>query len=383
MKCLFTLSLALLFLSSKVLSQNPNMFDFHITCNDNASPACSAMDTYNRAGQIISDNLILNTKIIVEITVERRPETFWGATYPAKVFNNLDDIRRYFPTALIKQVQPGFPPTGTDIFITINSSRDPDTYYPGTGQIQANQHDFLELVLHELQHGLGFETVWYQLQGNDLFPDFDYTLDNNGVVTFQSFKENIFDYFLVVHPIGRGVERTTPYVQALNTMAGPFGKTYNNMGDFYNGVIQQQQQQGKSYTKSMLSMATLPYRMSFMANDGNDPIALETTYNPFKLGSSISHFAKDVYSTTSDFLLISESQAGKTLEDKVAAYGNDPGEGMGPDLRSLLATMGYELRIPGSPPVKSSNKITTNNSTDSKLKSVVNNRNKKKRIVAL
>lgn len=78
MKCLFTLSLALLFLSSKVLSQNPNMFDFHITCNDNASPACSAMDTYNRAGQIISDNLILNTKIIVEITVERRPETFWG-----------------------------------------------------------------------------------------------------------------------------------------------------------------------------------------------------------------------------------------------------------------------------------------------------------------
>ncbi|CAG8700778.1 2235_t:CDS:2 [Rhizophagus irregularis] len=305
------------------------MFDFHITCNDNASPACSAMDTYNRAGQIISDNLILNTKIIVEITVERRPETFWGATYPAKVFNNLDDIRRYFPTALIKQVQPGFPPTGTDIFITINSSRDPDTYYPGTGQIQANQHDFLELVLHELQHGLGFETVWYQLQGNDLFPDFDYTLDNNGVVTFQSFKENIFDYFLVVHPIGRGVERTTPYVQALNTMAGPFGKTYNNMG------------------------------------------------------SSISHFAKDVYSTTSDFLLISESQAGKTLEDKVAAYGNDPGEGMGPDLRSLLATMGYELRIPGSPPVKSSNKITTNNSTDSKLKSVVNNRNKKKRIVAL
>lgn len=233
------------------------------------------------------------------------------------------------------------------------------------------------------------------------------------MVTFQSFKENIFDYFLVVHPIGRGVERTTPYVQALNTMAGPFGKTYNNMGDFYNGVIQQQQQQGKSYTKSMLSMATLPYRMSFMANDGNDPIALETTYNPFKLGSSISHFAKDVYSTTSDFLLISESQAGKTLEDKVAAYGNDPGEGMGPDLRSLLATMGYifsagtffivwsfsmlfinsiftflfiisyELRIPGSPPVKSSNKITTNNSTDSKLKSVVNNRNKKKRIVAL
>lgn len=78
MKCLIFLSLALLLLSSKVLSQNPNMFDFQITCNDNASPACNAMDTYNRAGQIISDNLILNTKISVEITVEKRTETFWG-----------------------------------------------------------------------------------------------------------------------------------------------------------------------------------------------------------------------------------------------------------------------------------------------------------------
>lgn len=197
------------------------------------------------------------------------------------------------------------------------------------------------MVLHELQHGLGFETAWYQLQGNDLFPDSDYTVDNSGVVTFQSFKENIFDYFLVVHPIGRDVERTTPYVQALNLIAGPSGKTYNNIGDFYTENIKQQQQQGKTYTRSMSSMAVSPYRMSFLANNGNDPIALETSYNPFKLGSSISHFAKDIYSNTPDFLLISESQPGKTLEDKVAAYGNDPGEGMGPDLRAMLATMGY------------------------------------------
>ena len=78
MKCLLFLSLALLVLSPKASSQNPNMFDFQITCNDNASPACNAMDTINRAGQIISDNLILNTKISAEITVEKRPETFWG-----------------------------------------------------------------------------------------------------------------------------------------------------------------------------------------------------------------------------------------------------------------------------------------------------------------
>jgi hypothetical protein len=78
MKCPFFLPLALLFLSSKVSSQNPNMFDFHITCNDNTSPACNVMDVYNRAGQIVSDNLILNTRISVEVTVEKRSETFWG-----------------------------------------------------------------------------------------------------------------------------------------------------------------------------------------------------------------------------------------------------------------------------------------------------------------
>ena len=37
-----------------------------------------SVDIYNRAGQIISDNLILNTRISVEITVEKRTESFWG-----------------------------------------------------------------------------------------------------------------------------------------------------------------------------------------------------------------------------------------------------------------------------------------------------------------
>src|SRR6266536_3452009 len=101
MKYLFFLSLALLFFSFKVSSQNPNMFDFHITCNDNTSPACSKMDIYNRAGQIISDNLILNTRISVEITVEKRTETFWGnyacqLTFIIKLLSLLPLTLNYF-----------------------------------------------------------------------------------------------------------------------------------------------------------------------------------------------------------------------------------------------------------------------------------------------
>ena len=70
---LFFLSLVLLFLSPKVSSQNPNMFDIEIFCYDSSSPGCgnaNAMGIYELAGQIVSDNLILNSRIKVHIEVE-------------------------------------------------------------------------------------------------------------------------------------------------------------------------------------------------------------------------------------------------------------------------------------------------------------------------
>ena len=43
---------------------------------------------------------------------------------------------------------------------------------------------------------------------------------------------------------------------------------------------------------------------------------------------SIAHVDHNLYSRTPEFLMIASSSPGKKLEDKVAAYGNVPGEGM-------------------------------------------------------
>ena len=81
---LFFLSLVLLFLSPKVSSQNPNMFDINIICYDMVSPACgtsNAMGIYELAGQIVSDNLILNSRIKVDIEVEKIEDVDYYGNY--------------------------------------------------------------------------------------------------------------------------------------------------------------------------------------------------------------------------------------------------------------------------------------------------------------
>ena len=138
-------------------------------------------------------------------------------------------------------------------------------------------------------------------------------------------------------------DQITNYVQDLNNMAGPSGKFYNSYDDFYNGLRKlrnSQQQQGKSYTSDMLNMVTNPKRLGFLPNNA-DAIVLETSYNPLIDGKSIVHFSGEIYMNSPEFLLIPEMEPGKKLEDKIAAYGNAPGEGIGPKLRSMLATMGY------------------------------------------
>src|SRR5436305_14797794 len=84
MKCLFFLFLAFLLCLSEVSSQkNPNMFDFDMICYDSSSPACgrTVADIYERAGQIISDNLILTRRISVVITVQNSGYTTYFGNY--------------------------------------------------------------------------------------------------------------------------------------------------------------------------------------------------------------------------------------------------------------------------------------------------------------
>ena len=82
---------------------------------------------------------------------------------------------------------PGQP----DIRASFNSSHD---FYFGTdGNTPANKHDFVTVVLHELIHGIGFTSGWY---------DYD-TVTLKGSIRHTGFYE-IYDFF-VVNGSGRSI----------------------------------------------------------------------------------------------------------------------------------------------------------------------------------
>ncbi|GES79864.1 hypothetical protein GLOIN_2v1773708 [Rhizophagus clarus] len=304
------------------------MFDFDDDlCYDKNSPACTrnSMDICSQAGQIISDNLILTKRISVYIAVENLGETpYYAATYSTQQpYNNPENgVVIYYPTALIKQLDPDFDYDGPDMTIQINSYYDQNILYFRDDPIEGFQVDYLELILHELQHGLGVFSFWYSelINDSDLFPDYDYEAEANDAITFYNFKQDIFDTFLV--SLDNNNAQTTTYVEDLNNMAGPSSTYYNTYDDFYNELRNKQQEQGKTYTHDMLTMTTTSHKLGFLPKNGGAAIVLDTSFNPLIDGKSIIHFDDELYKTSPEFLLIPEMEPGKKLEDKIQDYEN-------------------------------------------------------------
>ena len=91
-------------------------------------------------------------------------------------------------------------------------------------------------------------------------------------------------------------------------------------------------------------MVINPHALGFLPKSASgymDSVVLDTTFNPYTQGSSLIHLDHSLYSETPDFIFTPSGTPGKKLEDFVAAYGNVPGNGMGPKLRSILETLGY------------------------------------------
>ncbi|CAG8794537.1 3776_t:CDS:1, partial [Gigaspora rosea] len=63
--------------------------------------------------------------------------------------------------------------------------------------------------------------------------------------------------------------------------------------------------------------------------------------NPeFDFASSISHVSQDDYENATEFLMSPHQKEGVTLQAQIQQTGNIPGGGIGPNLRSILGTLG-------------------------------------------
>src|SRR3954447_20346526 len=112
-----------------------------------------------------------------------------------------DNVERLYPTALLKQIDNGISVGDiADIKISINSDRENDFWFPEDGDIQPEQIDITELMLHELIHGLGFTSQWNFPEDRDTFLtpllNGDEDIDYDDPIAFDGFYETIFDGFL-------------------------------------------------------------------------------------------------------------------------------------------------------------------------------------------
>jgi hypothetical protein len=209
-------------------------------------------------------------------------------------------------------------------------------------------------------HGLGFLSAWQDyLNPNHptvLTPQIVITNPPSGGVQYEGLVEYAFDRLLEFTnpPTFYATNLTSRMITEFGNLGATFSDTSSLANVFYSsgakalgisminnatteGAIQQ------SLPISSPTNATLP--------NGNytlgPPLTLETSFNPFVIGSSLNHVASDLYEQTADFLMRYSTPKGKTLQDLCAAYGtsSDPTYGpFGPGLRYVLAGLGYRVR---------------------------------------
>ncbi|KAF0399042.1 sequence orphan [Gigaspora margarita] len=344
MRCLNFLPLILLIiLSSKVLSQD--IFDIESNC-DPQDQVCNKIEQeFVNAGKIISNNLILNAKILVELIYEPLDDDTFGQTTPVlRIHDSPDTVQRLYPTALLKQLNITFEPDFVDIQVSINSNANNSYWFPGDPDIQSTQIDVSELALHELIHGIGFTSTWDfpedQKFINFLTPRLN-GLEDNGdpedPIIFDGFFETVFDGFLVY--IGSPTRNfITNITNSINSFTAK-GTEFDNMDALNSKLLETQQQN----VELMLTYATTKSSLGFLPTGSQDAIILDTSNPEFDFASSISHVSQDDYENTTEFLMTPHQKEGVTLQAQIQQTGNTPGGGIGPNLRSILGTLGYTI----------------------------------------
>ncbi|CAI2167954.1 16926_t:CDS:2 [Funneliformis geosporum] len=301
------------------VQNDTNMFVIQFNCEIKDITRCAKVkSSFEEAGLIISSTLILNTPILINAKFrEMESAGILGAAGPYRTMPMKDDdgFERLYPQSLVKQFQlsvhPEFAPV--DIIADFNSLI--PFWFEGDPPITSQQIGFLELIIHELMHGLGFASSWNVYLDN--FPEAatpeivglttGTTLpDLNAKFVFNGFQESAFDKYLILLPENKLI---SSYANELNKFAD-FGTTYENAFDFLNQFV--------------VSPQFLVAKEIF--------------------SSSISHVDSLTYTNTSEFLMTFSQEKGRTLNDNIRIGGNYAGGAIGHKLRLILESLGYATK---------------------------------------
>ncbi|RIB29232.1 hypothetical protein C2G38_2155934 [Gigaspora rosea] len=328
-------------------------------CDSNDTDLCSkARNAFEIAGLMISKVFIFNTPIFVNASFTDFCKTFnicrnspnnvpIGGAKPARQILMRDDdgVERFYPQALVKQYRLQKHPQFASYDIKADFNSIASWWFEDDGKpIQGHQRDFVEIILHEYFHGLGFKSNWDDwinsqpnLQALFPLPVFRLESQNSSLLIFDGFKESVFDKYVILLSNGQNISEINAQ---LNLFAGGPGAKFQNKSDFesqfYNST------QYNQIAKQMFINAQTDKSMGFLPhNKKKHAIILETSLVPYIRGSSISHVDQKTYENTSDFLMKYSINWLETLNRDMSKGGHFSGGPIGPLLRSIMETIGY------------------------------------------
>ena len=303
-----------------------NMFQIKFTCANASPERCSkVLAGFQQAGAIISSALAFRQPVIVDAQFrsfgpDRTSTLGSAATTRFHLMTDEDRVDRLYPQSLAKQLNPT-PRNLADCDIFAEFNADVNFWFQGDGPIAANQHDFIYVILHELFHGLGFASSW-----RDYFDQGALTPLPQGNGQSRNFQEFAFDRFMVETKGGVPLENAARAISG-NSRLRPDAES-----------------------RRLFDLAQTSNSLAFVFPGGQDSVVLETSLQPYKPGSSISHAASSSSRNTPDFLMRFSLEPGITLQDVIAkcASGNPFGP-IGPKLLTVMGALGYPIQsTPGS-----------------------------------
>jgi len=336
-----------------------NMFQITLTCLDPDKVQCNKVQrAFNLAGEILTGSLVLKTPITVNATYTDFCKSFndcptngfltLGGAAPARTIplKDTDNKTRFFPQALVKQMNPPSRPqfSSFDILAMFNSVAN-FWFEDDTTPIRQDQSDFTFVILHELVHGLGFTSSWDDYINQvpqALTPDV--TPAGSGS-SFQ-FSEFSFDKFMVLMSTGQRMSDITAQLNAFSTGAGAQIRDINAFASAFTTSPQYQ------IAKNTFNFAITKGAMGFLPQGEtnlNNAVLLETSLNPYQQGSSVSHVDFATFSKNSDFLMRFLADKGISLGDAIVQNGNFSGGAVGPKLLKVLESLGYTTQANPNP----------------------------------
>ncbi|CAG8461080.1 13491_t:CDS:2 [Cetraspora pellucida] len=354
--------------------QNPRKRNIAVRTNCDDPKLDRVIEAFIDAGSILSSVLYLRSSIVVNISAYDfcADDPLCNGDYaydpgyaqPTLLYLLKDDdgVERLYPQSLVKQFNFSSDPEYNypDIYGEFNLGL--NYWFKDDPPIKYNQYDFLGLILHELCHGLGFQTSWSTWSPDEsaqyitpmLMTEEDYEYlwedryDPNKRVSWMGFRENIFDKYLVFTNTGNYVSNKTALLNEF----------FSNdiKGSYYD--FQQKFMSSPQYAiaKDMMNISTQPQTLGLVnwnltshhtqgAFNISDLFVVDTTSSVFDPYNSINHVDFTIYTNTSDFLMRNQLFPGETLSGDIMLGGKfHNGQlvgAIGPKLKRFFETMGY------------------------------------------